>query len=213
MFKCDQVVVGPYGANCWVIAGAKREAVVIDPGADPDEIHWVLVRIKATVAVYICTHGHVDHVGALAALQKRHPGPVAIHPDDAKWAFTFANSMEPDYPKPDEPTQIERFLREGDEYTDAGVTWKVIATPGHTPGGVCIYIPSASALFTGDTLFAGSVGRTDFPGGSSRVLSASLRRLTALPDETVVYPGHGPSTTIGEEKRSNFFIRSPAPGM
>lgn len=210
--KCERVVVGPFEVNCWVVAGAKREAIVIDPGADADTIHWHIVRHKLHVALYICTHGHVDHVSALAEMQRRHPAPAAMHPDDFKWAFTFANSMEPHYPRPEEPPSMDHLLREGATFTNAGITWTVIETPGHTPGGICIHVPEADALFTGDTLFAGSVGRTDFPGGNSRVLSASLARLSALPDKTAVYPGHGPETTIGEEKRSNYFLRPPAGG-
>lgn len=209
MFRYEQVVVGPFGVNCWIVVGAKHQAIVIDPGYDAEEIHWALVRLKAQVALYICTHGHVDHISALAAIQRRYPAPVAMHPEDERWAFTFTNSLEPDYPKPDRPAQIERMLQDGESFTDVGIQWTVIGTPGHTPGGICVHIPSEKVLFTGDTLFAGSVGRTDFPGGNSRVLTASLRKLVTLPNDTVVCPGHGPTTTIGEEKRTNFFIRAP----
>lgn len=210
MLKCERVVVGPFEANCWVLAGADDEAIVIDPGADSETIRRCLVSRKLHVAAYICTHGHMDHVSALADMQRRCPAPAAMHPEDARWAFTSANSMGSDYPRPDVAT-IERPIREGSTFTDAGITWTVLETPGHTPGGVCIHIADSRMLFTGDTLFAGSVGRTDLPGGNGRVLSVSLKRLAGLPDKTTVCPGHGPETTIGEEKRSNYFLRAPLP--
>ena len=208
MLKCEKIVVGPFEVNCWVLAGTNGDAIVIDPGADAEAIQRHIVRRKLRVTAYICTHGHMDHVSALAAMERMYPAPAAMHPEDARWAFTSANSMGPDYPTPDQAA-IERPIREGSTFTDAGITWTVIETPGHTPGGVCIHVPEALTIFTGDTLFAGSVGRTDLPGGNSRAMSASLKRLAGLPDKPAVCPGHGPETTIAEEKRSNYFLRSP----
>ena len=135
------------------------------------------------------------------------PAPVAIHRDDLEWAFTRANQMMPFYPEPKRPQSIDRLVSDGDRLQDGGFECEVVATPGHTPGGVCYLFPSEHAVFTGDTLFAGSIGRTDLPGGHSRLLGSSLRRLAALAPETRVYPGHGPATTIAQEVRSNPFLQ------
>jgi glyoxylase-like metal-dependent hydrolase (beta-lactamase superfamily II) len=206
MLNSEVLTVGPFEANCYIVYGRDRKAVVIDPGADAAEIEEFLSKRRLAVCAYICTHGHFDHVSALATVHRSRPAPVAMHPDDARWAFSEANSFEPEYPAPGRPAGIERSIRDGDSFTDGEVAWKTIATPGHSPGGVCLYVESASMLFTGDTLFAGSVGRTDLPGGDSRVLGASLKRLAGLPDDTAVYPGHGPATSLLAEKRSNFFL-------
>jgi glyoxylase-like metal-dependent hydrolase (beta-lactamase superfamily II) len=206
MLNSEVLTVGPFAANCYILHGPDSKAVVIDPGADADLITRFISDRRLDVCAYVCTHGHFDHVSALASVHRSHPAPVAMHPDDARWAFSEANSFEPEYPAPARPARIERSIRDGDSFTDGGIAWKAIATPGHSPGGICIYVENASMVFTGDTLFAGSVGRTDLPGGDSRVLAASLKLLVRLPDDTVVYPGHGPATSIGEEKKSNFFL-------
>lgn len=200
------VLVGDFEVNCYVVWGDAQRALVIDPGADPEAVADVLDSRRLTVAAFLITHGHMDHVCALAPLATRYPAPIAMHPKDAAWAFSRANSMPP-YPVPTRPAAIERPLADGQTFEDGGLHYHVIATPGHTPGGVCFHFPEAKALFTGDTLFAGSVGRTDLPGGDDVVLSASLKVLTRLPDATTVYPGHGPKTTVGREKATNPFIR------
>lgn len=211
MLKCEGVTVGAFEVNCWLLYGEARMAIVIDPGAEVATIENHLAQRRLGVAAYICTHGHCDHVSALAGLRRKHPAPVAMHPADAKWAFSPDNSFEPEYPEPESPGAIDRPLKDGDSFKDGGISWKTIATPGHSPGGICIYVDEQSLLFTGDTLFAGSVGRTDLPGGNSRILAASLRNLVRLPENTVVYPGHGPETTIGRERQTNFFLSaSPA---
>ena len=121
--------------------------------------------------------------------------------------FGDANQMMPFYGPPKRPSRIERELEDGQTWEDGGLAYQVIETPGHTPGGVCFLFPESNVLIVGDTLFAGSVGRTDLPGGNSRVLQESLRRLKQLDDGIAVYPGHGPTTTIGHEKRTNFFMQ------
>jgi hydroxyacylglutathione hydrolase len=205
--EIETIPVGPFEVNCYLAWGAARRAIVIDPGEDADRILDALSARKLEVAAYLLTHGHADHVSALAEVCRRHPAPVAMHPDDARWSFTRTGAIPGAYPPPGKPQAEIRPLADGQEGTDGGMRWQVIATPGHTPGGVSLYFPDEGVLFSGDTLFQGSVGRTDLPGGSARTLSESLARLARLPDATRVFPGHGPATTIGEEKKTNFFLR------
>jgi glyoxylase-like metal-dependent hydrolase (beta-lactamase superfamily II) len=206
--KINALETGSFGTNCYVVEGANREALVIDPGADPEYVLEILETNELKVVAYPLTHGHIDHLGALGDVHRRHPAPIGMHPADIQWAFSTVNQMPPFYPPPPRNLEIERLFREGQEWTDAGLTYRVIETPGHTPGGVCFYFAEEGVVIAGDTLFKGSVGRTDLPGGDARTLSDSLKKLAVLPDDTRVYPGHGPATTIGEEKATNFFLRS-----
>ena len=203
----ENIVVGEFQVNCVVVWGESNQAVVIDPGYNADLILNFLETKNLDVAAYMLTHGHMDHISALAELCGAKPAAVGMHADDQVWAFTELNQMPPFYTTPKAPAEIERALEDGQCWNDGGLPYRVIATPGHTPGGVCFHFYDDNALVVGDTLFAGSVGRTDLPGGDSRVLKESLNRLCLLDDDLVVYPGHGPSTTIGREKRNNFFMR------
>lgn len=203
----EAITVGPLQVNCYVAWGKVPDALVVDPGEDADRILDTLRTRRLKVAAYLLTHGHADHVSALAALCREQPAPVVLGPVDAAWAFTDLNQLPPVYPTPEKPSSPLVEAADGLEREDAGLLYRVIATPGHTPGGVCFYFPAERALFSGDTLFEGSVGRTDIPGGSARDLTRSLAHLVCLPDDTAVYPGHGPITTIGREKRTNFFLR------
>jgi len=204
--KIHTLSVGPFETNCFILESA-RHAWVVDPGSDPDAIAGQLEELSLTPSAYLLTHGHMDHVSALAALYERWPAPVAIHPDDECWAFSPANAMPPFFPVPRRPAEIANFIKDGQILSDHGMTCSVITTPGHTPGSVCFHFQDAGILLAGDTLFAGSVGRTDLPGGDSRTLMRSLMRLAALPDETRVLSGHGPETDITTEKQSNYYIQ------
>ncbi|MEX1297669.1 MAG: MBL fold metallo-hydrolase [Desulfotignum sp.] len=199
--------VGPIMANCFILGCEDtREAVVIDPGDDADRILMTLAREELTVKYLIDTHGHFDHVGANRRMKEVTGAKLAIHPDDvpmlaqlsrsaASFGLTAENSPEPDL-----------LLQEGDTVNFGNITLKVIHTPGHSRGGICLYTPGH--LFAGDTLFAGSIGRTDLPGGDYDTLIASIKqKLLILPDDTRVYTGHGPETTIADEKRMNPFLR------
>lgn len=208
MLPIEKVLVGAFEVNCWIVRGEGSRAIVIDPGADPQAIRDELAAHDLDVAAYMLTHGHVDHVSALEDLLATHPAPVGLHPADAEWAFTEANLLPPFYDAPRRPERIERELADGQTWTDAGLTYTVITTPGHTPGSVCFYFETDRVLVCGDTLFQGSVGRTDLPGGNPRELSRSLVRLAKLPDDTTVYTGHGPPTTLESEKRSNYFMQA-----
>ena len=200
------LAVGPIQANCHILGCEETlEAAVIDPGDEPDRILLALAESSLTAKIIINTHGHFDHVSANKRLKEVTGAPILIHSLDAPmldqlsssaaaWGFTSDNS-----PKPD------KELNDGDDVEFGHTTLKVIHTPGHTPGGVSLYVPDF--VFVGDTLFAGSIGRTDFPGGSFETLKESIcKKLFGLGDHVKVYTGHGPSTTIGEERRANPFV-------
>lgn len=185
-----KLVVGPYQSNCHIL-GCKttKEGVVIDPG---DEVFRIVKEISSLglkIKYILITHGHIDHVGGAGELRRITKAPVWIHPLDAGGL-----GFHPDGP-----------LSGGQEITFGTFRLKVIHTPGHSPGGVCFYAPGA--VFTGDTLFAGSIGRTDFPGGDhNQLIQGVVQKIFPLGDDLRVYPGHGPSSTIGREKTSNPFF-------
>ena len=160
----------------------------------------------ASYAQIILTHGHIDHISAVTELLEAHPAPVYLHAADAAWAFTAVNRYPPYLRVPLRPDTL-RPLREGPAPDDCGLGGRVLHTPGHTPGGVCLQFEEEALLLTGDTLFQGSVGRTDLPGGDGTVLAESLRKLLALPDALRVLPGHGPDSTLDAERRRNPFLR------
>ncbi len=197
--------VGPLQENTVIVIDEDtNEAVIIDPGAEGDRIVSKLGDAKP-VAI-INTHGHLDHVGQVGYLKEKFDIPFYMNKKDN---FLINNDIFPGfaymigaYPCP-EP---DYDLKEGDEIKFGKRRFIVIETPGHTPGGVCFYDPENKLLITGDTLFRGSVGRTDLPGGDFETLKKSLDKLMKLPEDTVVVPGHGNTTTIGEEKHSNPYI-------
>ncbi len=199
--------IGPFEANCIIVSDENKVALLADPGANAEELDDLLGRDQLTVAAYLLTHGHADHVSALYALWKKRPAPVLIHPSDADWAFTPLNELLPHYPAPLRPDGPFPEVRDGSVFTFGQMTFRIITTPGHTPGCVCYYFEKEAVLLTGDTLFQESVGRTDLPGGSSKGLAESLLKLACLPESVKVVPGHGDVTTIGEELRSNFFMQ------
>jgi hydroxyacylglutathione hydrolase len=195
--------------NCYFVSHPEtRQTVVIDPGDDAPQLAARLQELNAVVVAYLLTHGHVDHITALAALAARHPAPVHVHPRDAAWCFGPLNNLPGFYDDvPAKPAGPIVPVVEGTVLELAGARWTVLETPGHTPGGVCYKLEPDHALFAGDTLFRGSVGRTDLPGGDSRTLARSLKKLAGLPEPLPVYPGHGDPTTIGHENRTNYFMK------
>jgi glyoxylase-like metal-dependent hydrolase (beta-lactamase superfamily II) len=204
--------VGPLGANCYILScDASKEAVVIDPGGVSAEMTKHLSARGLKVAYIICTHGHYDHIGGVTELRKHCQAPVLIHADDRpmlvnpKKYVPFAGLFLPDMAEP------ERLLSGGEMLSLGGLTLEILHTPGHTRGGISIAVEKEGIVFTGDTLFLEGVGRTDLPGGSAAQLTASIReRLFTLPDRTTVYPGHGPQTDIGYEKKHNPFVNDGA---
>lgn len=205
--KIASVTVGLAQSNCYMVWNDEREALIMDPGGDADRLLDVIRENDLRVVAYPLTHGHVDHVDALAEVHRRHPAPMGMHPADASWAFTDRNALPPWYGAPEDPGPMDRSYEEGQTWTDAGFTYEVWFTPGHSPGGVCFYFRDQGAIFAGDCLFQGSIGRTDLPGGHTPTLMDSLKRLLTLPDQTRVFPGHGPETTIGRERLTNPFLQ------
>lgn len=202
-----QLAVGPIQANCYILGcETTQAAAVIDPGDDPERILAEVQRAGLTIACIINTHGHFDHVGGNRQLKSTTGAELMIHPLDApmlgqldQMAGAFGLRAE-NSPAPD------RLVEDGDTIAVGKLELNVLHTPGHTPGGISLHVDSC--VFVGDTLFQGSIGRTDFPGGDFDTLIASIRtRLFALDDETTVYTGHGPETTIGREKQYNPFAR------
>ncbi len=202
MIHIEVIPVGPYAANSVLLWQEPDQAWVVDPGADGGTLLDALRRNGLTPAAVVLTHAHFDHISAVNDIVAAHPVPVYLHADDVTFAFSPLNAMPP-YPATRRPATLDTSKRDDDTLSFGGLTARLIHTPGHTPGGWCLYFEADGLLVAGDTLFAGSVGRTDFPGGSWDELQASLRRLQELPDETRVICGHGPMTTLGTEKRSN----------
>jgi glyoxylase-like metal-dependent hydrolase (beta-lactamase superfamily II) len=208
MAEIITIPVGALEVNCYIVWDkATLEGVIIDPGADAAEIEAAVRGAGVKVRCVINTHGHFDHVGADAAMKAAFGAPVAIHPNDAALMAEahehgiFFGVKTPQQNAPD------ILLEDGKAIEFDGVKLKVIHTPGHTRGGVCLYMEDGKLLFTGDTLFAGSVGRTDFEGGSMEDLMDSITgKLLSLGDEVRVLPGHGPESTIGEEREVNPFL-------
>lgn len=203
------IVTGPLAENCYLLwEGAS--AWIIDPGADDDAILAELSARDLTPCAIVLTHGHFDHVGALDALVKHFPDiPVVLHDADAAWAFTHPfNQYPPFYLHQKRPATL---LAPGESLMIGGMTARVLHTPGHTPGSCCFVVErpgEAPLCFTGDTLFKGSVGRTDLPGGSFLELNRSLARLVqTLPPETTVLSGHGDASTMAIELRTNPYLR------
>ena len=205
----ETVVTGSFVENGYVLwDDARDDCVLIDPGAEPERWHAWLDEQGLRPVRILATHCHLDHVGAVAALQNTYDCPLTIHHDEREMLDNLALQCRmfghPEIPLPGHVTEI----RDGDTLTDAGLTLRAIANPGHTPGGTTYHAPALGRAYTGDTLFAGSIGRSDLPGGDHELLLRSLRRLVeALPDDTIVCPGHGPETTIGRERTTNPFFR------
>ena len=199
--------VGPIMANCFILGCENtKECVVIDPGDDAETILMALAKLSLTVKYLINTHGHFDHVGANKKMKEVTQATLAIHPDDEPMLMELSKSASMFGLTAENSPPADLLLNHGDQVSFGDITLEVIHTPGHSMGGICLY--TKGHLFAGDTLFAGSIGRTDLPGGNYDTLIASIKtKLFDLPDDTIVYTGHGPETSIGNEKRVNPFLR------
>ena len=199
-----RVVVGMWRANCYIVGSENTlQGLIIDPGDEPEDI---LVEVKKTgldIKLLVATHGHIDHIGAIGILKRSLGAEVAIHEDDASalqgdGRFFWGRHFGP-------PMRADRLLKHGDTIDIADLRFQVINTPGHTYGGICLY--GHGVLFTGDTLFRHSIGSSGIGTGTrAELLDSITRRLMVLPDETIVYPGHGSPTTIGEERKNNRYL-------
>ncbi len=201
-----RLVVGPLQVNCFILADEKtKDAIVIDPGDDAGDILKVIKDKGLKVKYIVNTHSHFDHVGANKAVKEATGADLLMHEADAPLLADAADQAIVFGIRVDPPPRPDRFVGHGDVITAGEVSLKVLHTPGHSPGGISLL--EQGMVFTGDALFAGSIGRTDFPGGDLMTLLRSIKaNLMTLPDETKVFSGHGPASTIGEERRENPFL-------
>ena len=201
-----KLVLGQLATNCYIVGcESTREGMIVDPADEAGQILKFVKELGLEIKVIVLTHGHPDHIAALKEVKEATGAEIAIHDDDAEFlqhqylGFAFGLSYQA-------PPPPDRLLQEDDSITIGELHFRVIHTPGHSPGSLCLL--GHGALFSGDTLFNYGIGRYDLPGGDYRQLMDSLQtRLMALPDETMVYPGHGPDTTIGFERQGNSFLQ------
>jgi hydroxyacylglutathione hydrolase len=204
----EPLAVGALQTNCYIVGDeASGEGIVIDPGGDADVILEAVRRLKLKIKLVVDTHGHFDHIMANKEVVEATAAPLAIHPDDAAMltnplrSFAFLGGSL----RPGPAATVS--LTEGSTVEIGSAKLQVLHTPGHSPGSISLWCPEQKVVFSGDALFNMGIGRTDFPGGSMRVLLQSIRdKLFTLPDDTAVYSGHGPQTTIGFERKHNPFL-------
>lgn len=201
MMNFERLALGVLGVNCYVVDDGDGSVFVIDPGAEAERIVAAVEKLSPERVTVLLTHAHADHIGAVGGVCRRFSAPVFLHPGDVGLYHSPDNHLPPFLPL------VEDLPEPSGEFPDIDGL-EVIATPGHTPGGVCFHFPGMKVLFSGDTLFAGSVGRTDLPGGDTVTLMNSIKkRLYCLPGDTKVLPGHGGFSDIAREKRGNPFVR------
>ncbi|MDL2280243.1 MBL fold metallo-hydrolase [Selenomonadales bacterium OttesenSCG-928-I06] len=190
-----------YGTNCYILfCEDTLQAVIIDPAGQEKGLLDVIEKNKLKIKYIINTHGHPDHIGANSAIKKATDASILFHEKEAPMLAKFIGKGAPG-------AVADKFIDDGDTIEFGNVKLQVIHTPGHTQGGICLYNEKEKVLFSGDTLFAESIGRTDFPGGSYPTIISSIKnKLLVLPDETTVYSGHGEATTIAHEKKYNPFV-------
>jgi hydroxyacylglutathione hydrolase len=208
--EIDRLILGEYETNCYLLRSnrAAKDCVVVDPGLEVGRLLDFIKGHKLNPVAVVLTHGHIDHIGGVAGLRENYPDiKVYIHKLDAKMLDDAHRNLSSMMGGAFSTRPADFSLEDGSVIEQAEIKLQVLHTPGHTPGGICLYSKSDGIVFTDDTLFAESIGRTDFPGGSLQQLLKSVReKLFTLPDDTVVYPGHGPSTTIAQEKAHNQFF-------
>jgi len=201
--------VGPLQCNCSILGDeTTRDAMVIDPGDDIADVQAIIQKHKLQVRQIVITHAHIDHVGGAMKLRQATGAPILMNQND--YALVKMLDMQAAWlgMRPPGQVEIDRSIGDADKVEAGPLVANIIHTPGHTEGSVCLYFPVQQKLIAGDTLFAGSIGRTDLPGGSYDKIIRSLHdKVLALPDETMVVPGHGPLTTIGDERESNPFLK------
>ncbi|MDX9752450.1 MAG: MBL fold metallo-hydrolase [bacterium] len=209
MLQILTIPVSPLEANCYVLYSPEtKEGLIVDPGDEGAKIIAAIQKHGLQPLGIVNTHGHVDHIGANREVKKAFEIPIAIHAADAPMLVDAEANLSAMIAEETLSPPADRLLEEGDTFQVGDTEIVVMHTPGHSPGGICLFFENT--LIAGDTLFQGSVGRTDLPGGDFVTLMASIQnRLETLADEVVVYPGHGLKTTMGEEKRTNPFLRRP----
>jgi hydroxyacylglutathione hydrolase len=204
-------VFPPFMANCFVVRreDAPERAILVDPGGDAPLIREWLKRLGITSleAIWL-THGHLDHLGAVAEVLQAHPGiPVWIHEAEARWCSSALLNGSETFGCPYTPFEPTNLWKDADEFSALGTTWRILHTPGHSPGSVCIMSAEAGIAFSGDLILYGATGRTDLPGGDNATIFRSLDRLARTPGELHLYPGHGEMTTLSDERRHNPYVQ------
>ena len=209
MIRVEFKVVGPVSTNCYFLINDElKEAVIVDPGDSPELIQSFLIREHVKPTAILLTHGHFDHMMAAEKLRAAFQIPIYACEKEKELLNSGALNLAKAFLRTEYRIDADIYCKEGDVLSLAGVQVEVFETPGHTKGGCCYYISSENVMFTGDTLFCGSIGRTDFPGGSYAEICKSIKeKLFVLPDQTLCYAGHGESTTIGYEKEHNLYVR------
>ncbi len=201
---------GPFQTNCYVIRSQSDPGCwIVDAGFEPEDmIRWIRQADLEPKAL-ILTHAHIDHIAGIPAVRKAFPGlPIWMHAAEADWLPDPERNLSAAFGEPVSYPAPDRTLAPGDAVQTGAARWQVIHVPGHSPGSIALYCPELGVAIAGDALFAGSIGRTDLPGGDHDLLLRMIKeRLYPLPDQTRILPGHGPETTIGREKRSNPFVR------
>ena len=203
------LTVGPFAANCYIVGSTStNQGMIIDPGADAGTIMRTVQQTGLSISIIVITHAHMDHVGAIREVQQKTNAQFAIH--EAEKGFVFSTPMRMltslGVSPVKSPPRPDRLVKDGDLIDLGDLHFEVLYTPGHSSGGICLL--GHGVVFSGDTLFKLGIGRTDFPGMSHERLIKSIReKLLVLPDETIVHPGHGPATTIGDERRGNPFLQ------
>jgi glyoxylase-like metal-dependent hydrolase (beta-lactamase superfamily II) len=209
--KIDCLILGSFETNCYILreTEAAKDCMIVDTGLEAGELVNFLARHKLNPVAVVLTHGHIDHVTGTVALRTDYPEvKVYIHKLDAEMLTGTKDNLSALAGQTFGTEPADVFIAEGDKIDQAGIRLEVLHTPGHTPGGISLYSKEDNLVFVGDTLFAGSVGRTDFPGASFTQLKESIReKLFTLPDDTLCLPGHGPQTTIAQEKKHNPFLQ------